>query len=302
MPNPLLLALRDIGDIARRARSLREIVRALAPGEPLLLNDGPIPQQTAPRSAGEVAKELRLLKLQLEGSVIDERGRVDYGRLREHELAQSLAEASRLLRQVDPARLEGDMERIAFWVNTYNALALHGVLALNIQRSVMEVPSFFSRVAYRVGDGTFTLDDIENGVLRCNSPHPATRKRLFATDDPRLECCPERVDPRIHAALVCSSTSCPAVAFYDPERLDQQLNTASINFVTESVRIDARTSTVRAPITFYYYREDFGGHRELERFLVDHAEGALGAELESAFRAGFELSYDRYDWSLNGTA
>lgn len=33
--------------------------------------------------------------------------------------------------------------------------------------------TFFDRVAYRIGPAVYSLDDIEHGVLRNNSPHPA---------------------------------------------------------------------------------------------------------------------------------
>ena len=80
----------------------------------------------------------------------------------------------------------------------YNVLAIHGVIATGVRESVMEIPSFFGVVAYRVGNFVLTLDEIENGILRRNAPHPATGSRLFDDDDPRLALCPSRVDPRIH--------------------------------------------------------------------------------------------------------
>ena len=47
----------------------------------------------------------------------------------------------------------------------------------------MEMPSFFRVVAYRVGDHVLTLDEIENGVLRRNAPHPATKARLDQVEE-----------------------------------------------------------------------------------------------------------------------
>ena len=82
---------------------------------------------------------------------------------------------SGLLQAIDPGDMSDDESRIAFWINLYNVLAIHGVLELGIRESVMEIPTFFGVVAYRVGDFVLTLDEIENGVLRRNAPHPWTR-------------------------------------------------------------------------------------------------------------------------------
>jgi hypothetical protein len=195
-----------------------------------------------------------------------------------------------------------DATRIAFWINLYNVLAIHGVLALGIRESVMEVPSFFWVVAYQVGNFVLTLDEIENGVLRRNAPHPATGSRLFDDDDPRLRLCPSHVDPRIHAALVCASTSCPPVAFYEASKLDAQLELATLNYVASDVEVDDANQVVRVPITFRYYESDFGRLEGVRLFLLDHARDAQRDALEAAFQAGYELDYHRYDWSLNAMA
>jgi len=49
-------------------------------------------------------------------------------------------------------------ERLAFWINTYNALVADGIAALGLRRSVWELPNFFQRVGCRVGGLTFTAD------------------------------------------------------------------------------------------------------------------------------------------------
>ena len=166
----------------------------------------------------------------------------------------------------------------------------------------MEVPSFFGVVAYRIGGFVLTLDEIENGVLRRNATHPATKSRLFGDDDPRLALCPSHVDPRIHAALVCASTSCPPVAFYEADKLEAQLEAATLNYVASDVEVDETEEVVRVPITFRYYESDFGRLAGVKIFLVEHARGAQREALEAAFHAGYGLDYHRYDWSLNAIA
>ena len=47
-------------------------------------------------------------------------------------------------------------ERLAFWINTYNALVADGIAALGLRRSVWELPNFFQRVGCRVGGAPLT--------------------------------------------------------------------------------------------------------------------------------------------------
>jgi hypothetical protein len=300
MGDSWLRNLRDAGDILRHARNPKELAKALVPNQWLarkVLN-GEAPEGSRPTPT-EVAEVLKRLRNELEREAIDDEGRVDYARLTSSPTFAAMEETSALLRAIDPSEMRDDETRIAFWINLYNVLAIHGVLALGIRRSVMEVPSFFGIVAYRVGDFVLTLDEIENGVLRRNAPHPATGTRLFNDDDPRLGLCPSRLEPRIHAALVCASTSCPPVAFYDAAKLDTQLELAAMNQIEADVIIDDATQTVRVPMIFRYYQADFGRVEGVWLFLVDHARDAKRETLEQALDHGYTLTYHRYNWTLN---
>ena len=292
--------LRDAGDVLRRARNPAELTKALVPNRWLarkvLNEEGPGGVAGAP---AEVAEALRKLRNQLKLEALDDEGRVDYAKLHTSQTFAEMKRVSGLLRAIDPAQMIDDDTRIAFWINLYNVLSIHGALALGIRESVMEVPSFFGVVAYRVGDFVLTLDEIENGVLRRNAPHPATGALLFGDDDPRLALCPSHVDPRIHAALVCASTSCPPVAFYEASKLDEQLELAALNYVASDVEVDEVARVVRIPITFRYYQSDFGRAEGVRLFLQEHAQGAQREALEAAFQAGYALDYHRYNWSLN---
>jgi hypothetical protein len=303
MADSWIRSLRDAGDVLKRARNPAELAKALVPNKWLtrnVLNDeAPLPETASP---SEVAETLRKLRNDLKTEALDDNGQVDYAKLAASHTYSEMKRVSGHLRAVDPTQMADDDTRIAFWLNVYNVLSIHGVLALGIRESVMEVPSFFGVVAYRVGDLVLTLDEIENGVLRRNAPHPATRARLFGDDDPRLELCPSHVDPRIHAALVCASTSCPPVAFYDAAKLDAQLEIAALNYVASDVEVDEGNRIVRVPITFRYYESDFGRLEGVRLFLIEHARDEQQEALKAAFEAGYDLDYHRYDWSLNAIA
>ena len=303
MPSSWLRSLRDAGDILRHARNPTELAKGLLPRRWLtrrILNEGRLPSEE--QENRDVVESLRTLRNTLKAEAIDDRGRVDYAKLQDSETFAQMRATSRLLRTIDLDGLEGDAARTAFWVNVYNVLSIHGVIALGIVDSVMEVPSFFGTVAYEVGGLVLTLDEIENGVLRRNAPHPATGARPFSQGDRRARLSPSSVDARIHAALVCSSTSCPPVAFYDAGDLDRQLDLATASYVAGDVEVDEDRQTVWLPMTFRYYQDDFGGRDGVWQFVLCHAAGAQRDALGNARRAGFSFDYHRYDWSLNAIA
>jgi hypothetical protein len=296
-------SLQDASDVLRRARNPAELAKALMPNAWLsrrVINLD-APRQLGPVSATEAAESLRKLGNELKSEVITE-GRVDYGKLEASGTFAKLERTSNLLHHVHPGQLTDDDSRIAFWINLYNVLAIHGVLATGIEKSVMEIPSFFGVVAYRVGDYVVTLDEIENGILRRNAPHPVTKSRLFDDDDPRLGLCPSYVDARIHAALVCASKSCPPVAFYQAAKVGEQLDLAADNYVAADVEVDDEAELIRLPITFRYYEADFGRRAGVQLFLLKHSSGAQHEALQAAFEADYGLDYHRYDWSLNSVA
>ncbi len=299
----LLLGLRDVVDIAMRARNPWEAARAVLPARfrPVqVLNEDRVAGGES-SGAAELARRLRMVRAQLKGDAIVN-GRVDYGLMGRSAAYTELASMTALLRDLNLDELVTDSEKLAFWINMYNVLAIDGVVAIGIKKSVMEVPSFFSTMAYRVGGHVVTLDEIENGILRCNSAHPATKVPQFPAGDPRLALCPSQVDPRIHSALVCASTSCPPFAFYDADRLDTQLDLATAGYVEGDIRVRDDAKVVDIPITFHYYASDWGDSAAIYAFLIGHATGVLRQALERAAEAQYEFEYQRYDWSLNSVA
>jgi hypothetical protein len=261
-----------------------------------VLNDGAVPR--AEISTEALGASLGALKNLLECEAVVE-GRVDYSRLPDSPAYRQLCDRSRLLAQVAPESFRSDAERIAFWLNVYNALSIHGVVALRIRRSAMEVPSFFKRVAYRVGQHIFSLDDVSNGVLRRGAPHPATGRPQFRAGDPRLAYCPSAVDPRIHGAMVCVAAACPPVSFYTADRLDQQLELAARNLVGQLVRADLRRREIHLPLQFYYYARDFGGVAQVPGFLSRYLDESQHQLVLQALDERWRIRWDPYDWSLN---
>lgn len=241
-------------------------------------------------------------------SAMDEQGlSVDYDLLRGSQAyLEYQQKCSPRLRYFDPETLSTPEERLAFWINLYNALIMDGVIAKEIKQSVGSNPlrllAFFRGIAYNVGNQRMSADDIEHGVLRGNRGHPLLPGPQFTSTDSRLAWVVDPVDVRVHFALNCASRSCPPIQVYTAEDLDAQLDLAARNFVNVDLNIDQQAKEVHLSAIFKWFNADFDGLLGVVDFLVEHlpdeerkswlAENNLG---EISFK------YKSYDWGLNSS-
>lgn len=222
--------------------------------------------------------------------------------------AAELDELKRLagkLRGFDPrVHLRDRPVALAFWINVYNALTIHGAVAAGVKKSVLDVKGFFRRTAYRIGPWVFSLDAIEHGLLRENRGHPA---RLFlpqlAPWDGRRSLIVRPMDIRIHFALNCGAASCPPIRHYTAEKIDAQLDLAAGSFLSGGgVRIDPATGKVRLSRLLLWFWRDFGfsKQRQLSRVCGCSATCFDRQTREAIFTAARSrgMVYDAYDWTF----
>lgn len=254
-----------------------------------MLNGGPVPSQ---QPAADPARRLRQATLALTAAHYDSAtGALDYARASRSPEFDALLEAARELRSFDPGSLEGAAEKLAFWINVYNALTIHAVIAFRPRRTVWSVPGFFQRAAYDVGGCRFSLHAIEHGVLRANRPAPYTWWRPFRASGPRrrFALAEAEFDPRVHFALNCGSRSCPPIAIYTPDRIDMQLDVATRSYLGTETEVD-EDRIVTSPL-LKWYRRDFDP--DPRDFLARH----LPPELAEKVRSG-RITFRKYDWRL----
>lgn len=253
------------------------------------------------RAAGPaIAAELQADMQAMVGGVSAAHGGVDYGTLRSGDAYADFRACTAGLIGFDPAALRTREERLAFWINLYNALMIDAVLTFGVENSVRDDTGFFRRAAYTIGGRRYSADDIEHGILRANRRHfhPAIPFPQLAPDDPRLAHSLDVLDPRIHCALVCASRSCPPVRVYEAARIDQQLDLASASFVNGgAVSVDAY-GRVMLSMIFKWYEGDFGGRMGVVEFLLRHLDE--GEEREALSSGEVRIGCQHYDWTLNG--
>ena len=233
----------------------------------LVLNEPASPDVVEP---GPAAERLQTLMLAALGRHTDDRGRVDYGRLAVSDAFAAAEASARALAGAPVASLTGRGERLAFWINVYNALVLHGIVRLGIRRSVRYRWNFFGRVSYRVGGHGLSLDDVEHGVLRDNRRRPWPPLRPFGAGDGRRALAVSPPDPRFHFAITCGAASCPPVGVYRAEAIDAQLEAATRSFVNQEIVLEG--DRLACSRIFKWYGADFEQAGGLAPFLLRHLD------------------------------
>jgi len=259
----------------------------------VVLNDIPAPPGVGPTAAAE---SLQRAVLSAIAAHTRADGRLDYARLRaSSEWAAATARAGSL-QGVSLGDLNGRQPRLAFWINVYNALVFHGIVAVGIRRSVWELRGFYRRVCYRVGGFVLSADDVEHGILRGNARHGWLRRRRFGARDSRLALAVYPVDPRIHFAITCGAQSCPPVGAYRAAALDQQLDLAARNFLNQAVAVDGQGRVTCSRI-LQWYAADFEAAGGLGPFLARYLDA--GSARDAVAGRGRPCdAYRPYDWAL----
>ncbi|MBZ0277755.1 MAG: DUF547 domain-containing protein [Anaerolineae bacterium] len=236
-------------------------------------------------------------------------GTVDYTRFKDSEVYREYRRMTALLPGFDLQTLVGREQKLAFWLNLYNALVMDGIIHYGVRDTVNEVPGFFSRAAYNIGGYRFSLDDIEHGILRANAGHPVIPGPQFGRHDSRLQFALEKLDMRIHFALVCGAASCPPINFYDAEAIDTQLDLAAKNFLNQTVIVDPTQEMVELSKILQWYGADFGAGRWVKLGIGDKTPLLRAVRpfiLHDETRAFLDavprqvtIRFRPYNWSLN---
>lgn len=214
---------------------------------------------------------------------VDGQGRVDYQSW-QAKSRQKLTDWLTEISQIDIQSCRDRDRRLALWLNLYNALTIDRVLSVypiaSIRPTIWGIPNwisflaFFSRPIYQISDRSYSLNDIEHGILR----------REFS-------------DSRIHFALVCASVGCPLLRneAYSSESVQIQLENDAERFINNRAKVyyDSLSNTFYCSPIFKWYRQDFLNVAEsIPQYIQKYLSTV---ELPKETR----ISYLSYDWSLN---
>ena len=205
---------------------------------------------------------------------VNQQHRVDYAKLKEQgwkklrNYVTSLGQSGS--QPLSPAAKE------ALLINAYNSMTVEWIVENYPTKSIWDTQRPFKARRFRLGGEAVSLDEIES----------------------RLR---EMKDPRIHAALVCASRSCPPLRreAYVASRLDQQLDDNVREWLANPSLnrfYPDKHEAIISPI-FKWYRKDFdlypGG---LRGFLLKFGPPEAGQMLRDG---KYTIHFQTYNWGLN---
>ena len=163
-------------------------------------------------------------------------------------------------------------EKLAYWINLYNASTVYLIASNYPTSSITKLNGGkpWDKKFVKSGDKTYSLNDIENNIVR-----------------PRFK------DPRIHAALNCAAVSCPKMmneAFL-PSKLSAQLDKQAKAWINDSGRNKLTNNKVNVSQIFDWYKVDFKAGGGVVAFINKYATTKVSNSAK--------ISYLEYNWALN---
>lgn len=196
-------------------------------------------------------------------------GRVAYARIK----ANQEKELEILINEIASFDLDGADENTAraFMINTYNILAIKGIVDKYPVKSPMSISNFFDKKAYMVAGTKMSLNQLEKGKLY-----------------------PRAKDPRLHFVLVCAAQSCPKLASfaYVPEKLDQQIDAVTRQTLNDPEFIKVKGNKLEVSEIFNWYKGDF---TKASKSIRSYINQYLETKVDDKTKVGFYT----YNWSLN---
>ncbi len=185
-------------------------------------------------------------------------------------------------------QLKTDEEKIAFWINIYNSF---------IQISLTKNPdlyknrsAFFGEKRVKIAGQIMSFDEIEHGILRKSRMKISLgylKKFSVANWEQKLRV--NDIDWRIHFALNCGAKSCPPVAIYTPENLDNELDFMAKAYLKEQTSYESETKTATSVVLISWFRGDFGGINGAKKILFNYK---ITPEIPE------KILFKEYDWTL----
>lgn len=168
-------------------------------------------------------------------------------------------------------------QRLAYWLNAYNAFTVQ-IVARNyptksikdIKKGIPFVNTVWDIKFIKIENATYDLNNIEHGIVR-----------------------PKFNEPRVHFALNCASVSCPRLRneAFTAEKLEAQLTDQARYFLANPVKNKITKEKAELSKLFTWFKGDFTDNGSLKDFINQYSEVQLTKETD--------VSYLDYDWNLN---
>jgi hypothetical protein len=195
-------------------------------------------------------------------------GRVDYVSIK----ANGKLELNTLIDFIATQTYDETIEK-AYLINVYNLSVINEIVTAYPISSPMDVPGFFDNKSTIINSEIYSLNAIENDILR-----------------------KKYKDPRFHFVLVCGAIGCPPITnfAYLPETLDEQLEIQTKIALNNDSFIyqEEDTKLIYLSEIFNWYTSDFG---KKNKDVIDY----INTYKINKFNTEFKVRYSKYNWTVN---
>ncbi|WP_456438545.1 DUF547 domain-containing protein [Psychroserpens sp.] len=194
-------------------------------------------------------------------------GNVNYNGLKSD--SKALQSYIELLKTYQPSDSWTKNDKLAYWINTYNALTIDLILRNHPTKSIKDIKDPWDLRLWKFEKKWYNLNDIEHTILR------------------------KMNEPRIHFAIVCASVSCPKLQneAFTASNLDEQLTNATKEFLSDRSKNELSKDKIKLSKIFKWFKKDFEKNRSLIDFLNKYSDVSISN--------GAKKSYKDYNWDLN---
>jgi hypothetical protein len=188
------------------------------------------------------------------------------------------------------AHLDSEDKAKSFWLNAYNTFAQY---LLKQDRSRFDDRNkFFSDELITIANHKLSLDDIEHGIIRSSkNKYSMGYVSKFSVGDFEKKFRLEKIDYRIHFALNCGAKSCPPIALYVSDRIDEQLDKSSSAYLKNNTKYNEQKNQILVPKLCSWFKADFGGEDGVREMLKKYK--IIKKDLDP------DIEYLDYDWTLS---
>lgn len=160
-------------------------------------------------------------------------------------------------------------EKLAYWINVYNAFTVKLIIDNYPLESIKDIKKPWDQEFFKIAGKPFNLNKVEHEILR------------------------EMGEPRIHFAINCASFSCPRLfnEAFSADKLEDQLQKAAIGFVNDKKRNQISTDEVEISKIFRWFSKDFEKEGDIIDFLNKYSKVKINSKAK--------VRYKDYDWTLN---
>jgi len=196
------------------------------------------------------------------------------------------------LTNTNPDTIKNSNDRMAFWINAYNAYTLKAIVDNYPVESINDLHSggliLGSIFSTTVWDKDFVIVNNEETSLN-TIEHKILRKKFN--------------EPRIHFAIVCASISCPPLRneAFEGYKLEDQLTDQAQLFLNDETRNKFELESKEASISkiFDWFDEDFGDNDEkvfqfISKYVPDNISKSIKENVSD-----WDIDYLDYNWNLN---